>query len=531
MAVTYLEKMKQNQQQQNQQGLRGVSQQTQQQLQNYQQPYQPTQQAQQAQQNLQQVQAQKPQGYTSKYSGALEGILQQIQNPGGFKYSFDGDNLFQYYKDLYTQNAKQGAMDAAGIAAGLTGGYGNTYAQAAANQAYQQNLLPLYDKGVDFMNAAYNRYAADRADRYDQLGALQNAENADYGRYRDAMADYNADLDRAREDARYADETGYQRYADMLNYWQNQAAAENADWQAGQEMEYRYNTLDEEARQADQNEAYRQAQLAEQIRGTNLDEAYRRDTLGEQMRQADLDESYRRDTLAEQQRQANLDETYRRDTLGEQIRQADMDDAYRYATLSEQQRQANMDEAYRRDAMVQDQAQFDATTKLDYDKLAENVRQFDAGLSEDQRQYNQKMATSWVADILANGQIPSAELLAMAGLSYEDAQKLVAQVKAAGGPAPKEETPSLKDDIAAGKYKIGNGITVDEYNEFRNWHKETGGDQGPQYAPVTSNLDTPVSLERNNNIDGTQQLEIMSAQAYNRMLQELFNKDLKKKNG
>ena len=540
MAVTYLEKMKQNQQQQNQQGLRGVSQQTQQQLQNYQQPYQPTQQAQQAQQNLQQVQAQKPQGYTSKYSGALEGILQQIQNPGGFKYSFDGDNLFQYYKDLYTQNAKQGAMDAAGIAAGLTGGYGNTYAQAAANQAYQQNLLPLYDKGVDFMNAAYNRYAADRADRYDQLGALQNAENADYGRYRDAMADYNADLDRAREDARYADETGYQRYADMLNYWQNQAAAENADWQTGQEMEYRYNTLDEEARQADQNEAYRQAQLAEQIRGTNLDEAYRRDTLGEQMRQADLDESYRRDTLAEQQRQADLDETYRRDTLGEQIRQADMDEAYRYATLSEQQRQANMDEAYRRDAMVQDQAQFDATTKLDYDKLAENVRQFDASLSEDQRQYNQKYAASWVADILANGQIPSAELLAMAGLSYEDAQKLVAQVQAAGGGGGGKggETPSLKDDIAAGKYKIGNGITLDEYNEFRNWHNETGGDQGPQYAPVTSNLDTPVSVTRQVQANpGTLQTTTknvtttMTPAQYNAMIRKLVDEDLKKKNG
>lgn len=523
MAVTYLEKMKQNQQQQNQQGLRGVSRQTQQQLQNYQQPYQPTQQAQQAQQNLQQVQAQKPQGYTSKYSGALEGILQQIQNPGGFKYSFDGDNLFQYYKDLYTQNAKQGAMDAAGIAAGLTGGYGNTYAQAAANQAYQQNLLPLYDKGVDFMNAAYNRYAADRADRYDQLGALQNAENVDYGRYRDAMADYNADLDRAREDARYADETGYQRYADMLNYWQNQAAAENADWQAGQEMEYRYSTLDEEARQADQNEAYRQAQLAEQIRGTNLDEAYRRDT------------------LTEQQRQADMDETYRRDTLGEQIRQADMDDAYRYATLSEQQRQANMDEAYRRDAMVQDQAQFDATTKLDYDKLAENVRQFDASLSEDQRQYNQKYAASWVADILANGQIPSAELLAMAGLSYEDAQKLVAQVQAAGpgGPAPK--TTKDPAELQAQFRKIlqdPDRITPAEYEEFKAWHNETGGDQGPQYAPATSNMDTPVSVTRQVQANpGTMQTTTKNATTtmtpaqYNAMIRKLVDEDLKKKNG
>lgn len=453
MAVTYLEKVKQNQQQQQnqQQGLRGVSQQTQQQLQAAQQPYQQTAQAQQAQQNLQQVQAQKPQGYTSKYGGALENILQQIQNPQGFKYSFAGDNLFQYYKDMYTQQAKQGAADAAGIAAGLTGGYGNTYAQAAANQAYQQNLMPLYDKGIDFMNAAYNRYAAERDNQYNQLGALQNAENAEYGRYRDLVSDYQADLDRAREDARYEDETGYNRYADMLKYWQNQAAAENADYQAGQEMEYRYNTLDEQARQAD------------------------------------------------------------------------------------------MDEAYRRDAMVQDQQQFEATTKLDYDKLAENVRQFDASLSEDQRQYNQKYASSWVADILANGQIPSMELLAMAGLSYEDAQKLVAQVQAAGpgGPAPKEtKDPKELQALFQKNLQDPNRVTPAEYNEFRQWHNETGGDLGPQYAPETSNLDTPIRVTRQVEANpGSGQnttknaTTTMTPAQYNQMIRKLVEEDLKKRNG
>ena len=449
MAMTYLEKMKQNQQQQGQQqGLRGVSQQTQQQLQNYQQPYQPTQQAQAAQQNLQKVQAQKPQGYTSKYSGALENILQQIQIPGSFKYDFNGDNLFQYYKDLYTQNAKQGAADAAGIAAGLTGGYGNSYALSAANQAYQQNLMPLYDKGVDFMNAAYNRYAADRADKYDQLGAVQNAENMDYNRYRDQMADYNAELDRAREDARYEDETGYNRYADMLKYWQNQAAAENADYQAGEEMDYRYNALDEQARQAD------------------------------------------------------------------------------------------MDEAYRRDAMVQDQQQFETTTKLDYDKLAENIRQFDASLSEDQRQYNQKYAASWVADILANGQIPSMELLAMAGLSYEDAQKLVAQVQAGGGSGGKTERPSLVDDIKSGKVKLRSADEMITPEERANTLEGMANADVKNYAPLTSNLDTPISVRQEMEANpGSGQkttktvTTTMTPAQYNDMIRRMWEEDLKKRNG
>ena len=201
-----------------------------------------------------------------------------------------------------------------------------------------------------------------------------------------------------------------------------------------------------------------------------------------------------------------------------------------------------MDEAYRRDAMVQDQAQFDATTKLDYDKLAENVRQFDASLSEDQRQYNQKYAASWVADILANGQIPSAELLAMAGLSYEDAQKLVAQVQAAGGPggpAPKEtKDPAELRAQFRQNLQDPNRISVDEYNEFKNWHNTTGGDQGAQYAPVTSNLDTPVSVTQKAQANpGTLQTTTknvtttMTPAQYNTMIRKLVEEDLKKKNG
>ena len=375
--ATYLEKMKQNQQQQTpQQGLRGVSQQTQQQLQQYQQPYQQTQQAQAAQQNLQNVQQQKPQSYSSKWSGALDNILQQIQNPGEFKYSLDGDGLFQSYKDMYTQKAKQGAQDTMGVAAGLTGGYGNSWAQSAGAQAYQQNLLPLYDKAMEFAKMAQDRYNADRADKYNQLSALQGMEESDYGRYRDLMSDYNADLDRAREDARYEDETGYGRYKDMLNYWQNQAAAENADYQAGQEMDYRYNSLDEQARQYNES-------------------------------------------MAENQRQFNA-------------------------------------------SMEQNAQQFAETNKLDWANLEEKQRQFDANLTEEQRQYNQDYAMQLCSAILANGQIPSNELLIAAGLSYEDAQKLIAQ-ETGGGPGGPKKTAAEQAALSIANGMAGHGVMAGVY--------------------------------------------------------------------
>ena len=404
MALTYMEELKKKQQGQTTQpaqgGLSGVSENTQAQLQKYQNGYQPSQQATAAQNNLQTLQGQKPQGYNSKYGAQLDSILQSIQNPGTFKYDMNGDTLFQSYKDLFTQQAKQGAINAQGTAAALTGGYGNSYGLSAGAQAYQQALLPLYERIPEFAQLARQNYDADISNQYRVLGALQDADQTGYNRYRDEVADYNADVDRAREDARYEDETGYNRYMDQLNYWQNLAGAENADYRA------------------DQDEDYRQAQLAEQIRGTDLDEQYRRDTLAEEIRQNDADNDYRN---------RNLNET---------IRQNDADNDYRNRTLDWN--------------MSTDQRDYEAqqywnneNNKLDWASLEEKQRQFDANLTEEQRQYNQKVAIAYVTDILANGQMPSMELLIAAGLSYEDAQKLMAQIQSGGvGGTPKAEEPA-----------------------------------------------------------------------------------------
>lgn len=421
--------------------------------------YQPGQQVQQAQAQLQQIQASKPQGYNSKYAAQLDSILQQIQNPGQFKYEFNGDNLFKAYADLYTQKGKQAALDVQGQAAGLTGGYGNSYGQIVGQQQYQQNLLPLYDRGMELQAQAYQRWLNDQNNKKDIYNILQGADAEDYDRYRDLVGDwqnernYATDLyntERNFDYGAYRDTVGdwernrdyltnlynternfdYNAYSDMLNAMMNQANAENQDYWTGQEFgekQRQFNeNLAEEIRQADLAEAFRRAQLDEQIRGTNLDEAYRRDTLGEQIRQNNLDEAYRRDTLGEQIRQANLDEAYRRDqlaentrqydtSLAEQIRQADLDEAYRRDTLGEQIRQADLDEAYRRDTFGWQQY----TDARDYEQAV--------------RESEQKYASNYALSILENGQMPSAELLMAAGLSAEDAAKLIKLIEQTGG--------------------------------------------------------------------------------------------------
>lgn len=64
---------------------------------------------------------------------------------------------------------------------------------------------------------------------------------------------------------------------------------------------------------------------------------------------------------------------------------------------------------------------------------AEQIRQYDASLAEEQRQYDRDNAIGFVGSILANGQMPSDELLAAAGLSRADAERLMTVIMADGG--------------------------------------------------------------------------------------------------
>lgn len=303
-------------------GMKGVSQNTANNLGNYQQGYQQSQQVQAANDYLSQIQAQKPQTYNSKYGAQLDSLLKQIQNQQEFKYDFNGDELFKYYADLYTQKGKQAAMDVQGQAAGLTGGYGNSYGQQVGQQQYQQYLLSLYDKGMDLRDRAYQAYQDQLAGAKDAYGLTAQAEATDYGRYQDQVANWQNERAYAAERADTEYNRDYNQYQQDLQYWTGLA----------------------------QNEAQQ----------------------------------------AEAQRQFDA-------------------------------------------SMAQSAEQFEKTTRYNYDKLAQDQAQFDANLTEQQRQYNTNKAVDYVSAILANGLIPSNELLIAAGLSYEDAMKLIAQVTGGTG--------------------------------------------------------------------------------------------------
>jgi hypothetical protein len=119
----------------------------------------------------------------------------------------------------------------------MTGGYGNSYAQSVGQQAYQgqlqnlNNIIPeLYQMAMD----QYNNEGQNLLNQYSMLGAQ---EEQDYGRYRDQMGDYNTELARLTEDARYQGEQDYGRWADDRAYSQWEAEFNEAKRQYDQQYE------------------------------------------------------------------------------------------------------------------------------------------------------------------------------------------------------------------------------------------------------------------------------------------------------
>ena len=353
-----------------------------------------------AQQQLEALQAQKPQGYTSKYGASLDNILQQIQNPQEFKYEFNGDNLFNAYKDMYTQLGKQASMDAMGQAAGLTGGYGNSYAQMAGQQAYQQNLGQLYDRGMELYDRAYQRNRDLNSDLKDAYSMLSSADDTAYGRYRDTLGDWKDERDYLANRYDTEEERAYARHKDDLNYWTQLAQVENADYRSEQERQEairQFNAeYDEKQRQFNEN-------LAEQQRQYDTDNAYRYDVFNYGKESDAADNLFRQQQFEYQQEQDKLAQDNWLKNFDWQTYQDQRDFEYKA-------QQDAADNLYR-------QQQFE-----------ESIRQFNAGLDFDKMTNDQKYAASWVEQMLANGQMPSEEMLKAAGLSAEDAQKLMAQV-------------------------------------------------------------------------------------------------------
>lgn len=240
-------------------GLPGLSDNTAAQIARYQEDYKPSDAVTQANQALMNALNNRPEGYTSKYGDQLDAILQRIMNPEQFKYSFNGDQLFQTYADEYTQRGRQASMDAMGQAAGLTGGYGNSYAQAVGQQQYQQYLNNLYDRGMEMYDRAYQRFRDEQNGLYDQFGVLSQADDRDYGRYRDTVGDWRDDVNFLA--GRYDTEADrdWAQYSGNRDYWTGMGQMENSNYWTDQNFQNMVAQQEEDRRRNDRDYAYNTA--------------------------------------------------------------------------------------------------------------------------------------------------------------------------------------------------------------------------------------------------------------------------------
>ena len=183
--------------------------------------------------HLNKLEKNAPGEFQSQYSSDIQNIINSIKNREQFK----TDDVFQ--SDLYTtmreqaiKNGQKSMRDTMGSAQAATGGYGSSYAQAAGQQAYDNALANFNNTTLDIYDRVYNQYLQEGQELYNQLNMYNNQDAIDYNRYRDTVADYQADRNY------YAGRYDSSWSQDMSQYQQNQAMqqwAENYAYQKTQD--------------------------------------------------------------------------------------------------------------------------------------------------------------------------------------------------------------------------------------------------------------------------------------------------------
>lgn len=168
---------------------------------------------------LQAAKAAKPGEYKSSYADQIAALYDQVANPEAFKYNASEDPIYMQYADRYQANARRGMEDMMANAAQLSGGYGNSYAAAAGQQAYDQTMSGMNDVMLDLYNGAYDRYNADRNNKYNALKELQGLEQTEYGRYQDGLNDYYDNINALANMAQTMESNEYKQYQDQLDQY------------------------------------------------------------------------------------------------------------------------------------------------------------------------------------------------------------------------------------------------------------------------------------------------------------------------
>ena len=162
--------------------------------------------------------------YESQYDEQIRALYDQITGRAPFRYDSATDPLYQQYAQRYTEQGAEAMRDTMGRAAALTGGYGSSYAQSVGQQQYDAYLRRLADILPQTYGMALDAYEAEGDELARRYDLAASRERSDYERYLDSLGQYDrelalarSDVDDAREELRYGDETAYRRAVDDYN--------------------------------------------------------------------------------------------------------------------------------------------------------------------------------------------------------------------------------------------------------------------------------------------------------------------------
>ena len=214
----------------------------------------------QAQALLQQQTANKPGAYNSQWQGQLDNVIGQILNRDKFSYDLNADALYQQYANQYATQGRMAMMDTMGQAAAMTGGYGNSYAQSVGQQAYQGHLQQLNDIIPDLYQLALQKYQMEGDALHDQYAMLGAQEEQDYGRHRDEVSDWGAEMERLQNQYNAERDYDYGKWADGRDFSYGQFSDDRAyDYQVGRDQ------MADQQWQAEFNESVRQFNAAHKL--------------------------------------------------------------------------------------------------------------------------------------------------------------------------------------------------------------------------------------------------------------------------
>lgn len=182
--------------------------------------------------------------YTNRYQEELDDLLDQVQGYGPFAWSKEKDPAYSAYAKQYRREGERATADALAKASAMSGGQLSSAAMTAASQAGDYYAGQLADKIPELYAAAYDRYLGDYNLLADKLGQTQRAEQLEYGKYVDALGQYNQDRSQAYNE--YL--AGFDRLQGTLGAFQGQDGVE-------------YDRLLDQIQYNQQQEALAQAQV------------------------------------------------------------------------------------------------------------------------------------------------------------------------------------------------------------------------------------------------------------------------------